>query len=72
MCWWCVDRKFGFVYLPFDSLRQNGHKYMTYNIKHGNNKTLLLSFLIYFDKIILYNTYFISTNLTQQHGIWPL
>ena len=45
---------------------------MAYDIKHGTNKTLFLSFLIYFDRLLTYNIYFIRTYLTQQYGVWPL
>ena len=45
---------------------------MAYDIKHGTNKTLFLSFLLYFDRLLTYNMYFIRTYLTQQYGVWPL
>ena len=35
---------------------------MAYDIKHGTNKTLFLSFLIYFDRLLTYNIYFIRTS----------
>jgi len=45
------------------------HKYMVYHIKKSNNKTLCLSLYIYFDRVLSYNTYFISIYITQQYGV---
>jgi len=45
---------------------------MAYDIKNGKNKTLLFKLLIYFDRLLTYNIYFIRTYLTQQYGVWPL
>jgi len=45
---------------------------MAYDIKHGTNKTLLLRFLLYIDRLLTYNIYFIRNYLIQQYGVWPL